>query len=128
MKETKETWVQYLGWGRSSGGEMATYSSILACKIRDREAWRLQSMRSKEVTHDWRSHTHTCMHHIYYVGYEQGYEQGILPFNSYNHHSKNHPQIIEEKWRLKEVKFAQDQNSTRLYSSYVLSCSAYCIT
>ena len=48
--------------GRSSGGEMATYSSILAWKIPGtEEPGGLQSMRSQRVAHDW-DHTHTHTH------------------------------------------------------------------
>ena len=48
--------------GRSSGGEMATYSSILACKIPGTEKpGGIQSMRSQRVAHDWdHTHTHAC--------------------------------------------------------------------
>ena len=33
MQETLETWVQFLGEEDALENEMATYSSILACKI-----------------------------------------------------------------------------------------------
>ena len=49
-----ETWVQPVGWEDSLEEGMATYSSILAWRIPiDRGAWRVQSMRSQRVGHDW---------------------------------------------------------------------------
>ena len=64
------------GLGRSSGGETATHSSILAWKIPATEEPReIQSMRSQRFAHDWdHTHTHTqaSMHRVCYIGYEQG--------------------------------------------------------
>ena len=40
MQEPQETWVQSLGWEGLLEEEMATYSSMLACRIpMDRGAW-----------------------------------------------------------------------------------------
>ena len=33
MQETQETWVGFLGWEDTLEEEMATQSSVLACKI-----------------------------------------------------------------------------------------------
>ena len=33
MQETQQTWVPSLGWEDPLEGEMATYSSILDCKV-----------------------------------------------------------------------------------------------
>ena len=42
------------GYGRSSGGDLATHSSILAWKIPwTKEPGRLQSIESQRVRHDW---------------------------------------------------------------------------
>ena len=48
-----ETWVPSLGWDDPLEKEMATHSSILACKIPwMKEPGRLQSMGSQRVGHD----------------------------------------------------------------------------
>ena len=48
MQETKETWVQSLGWEDPLEEEMATHSSVLAWKIPwTEEPGRLQSMVRK---------------------------------------------------------------------------------
>ena len=47
----RETWVQSLGWENLLEKEMATHSSILACKIpRTEEPGRLKSMGSQSLT------------------------------------------------------------------------------
>ena len=49
-----ETWVQSLGWEDPLEKEMATHSSILACKIPwTEEPSGLQSTGSQRVGHDW---------------------------------------------------------------------------
>ena len=49
----RETWVPSLGWEDPLEKEMATYSSVLACKIPwTWEPSRLQSMGSQRVGHD----------------------------------------------------------------------------
>ena len=53
MQETKETWVQSLGWEDALEKEMATRSSILAWRIPwTEEPGELQSMGSQRVGHD----------------------------------------------------------------------------
>ena len=53
MKETQETWVQSLGWEDLLEEEMATHSSILACKILwTKEPGGIQSMGSQRIRHD----------------------------------------------------------------------------
>ena len=48
-----ETWVQFLGWEDPLEKEIATYSSILAWKIRmDRGAWQSISHVVARVRHD----------------------------------------------------------------------------
>ena len=49
-----DTWVWSLNWEDSQEGHMATHSSILAWRIpMDRGTFRLQSMGSQRVGHDW---------------------------------------------------------------------------
>ena len=49
----RETWVRSLGWEDPLEKEMATHSSILACRIPwTEEPGRLQSMGSQRVGHD----------------------------------------------------------------------------
>ena len=49
MQETKETWVQSLGWGDALKKEVATHSSLLAWEIPwTEEPGRLQSNGGKE--------------------------------------------------------------------------------
>ena len=58
-----ETWVQSLGWEDPLETEMATYSSILACRIPStEEPGGLQSTGSQRVGHNWGTDTHTCMY------------------------------------------------------------------
>ena len=53
IQETKETWVQTLGWEDPLEKEMATHSSTLAWKIPWTEKpGRLQSMGSQRVGHN----------------------------------------------------------------------------
>ena len=50
----QETWVPFLGQEDPLEKGMATYSSILACKIPwTEESGGLQSMQSQRVRHDW---------------------------------------------------------------------------
>ena len=59
----QETQVQSLGWEELLEKEMATNSSILVWRISmDREAWRLQSMESQSVGHDWATKHSTTRH------------------------------------------------------------------
>jgi len=68
-------------WFRSLGREdyleqgMATYSSVLAWKIRwTEEPGRLQSMGLQRVRHDWatkHTHTHTFIHTHIYITYQK---------------------------------------------------------
>ena len=54
MQETQETWVWSLDWEDPLEEEMATQSSILACKIpRTEKSGRLQSMGLQGVRHNW---------------------------------------------------------------------------
>ena len=51
------------GSGRSLKKEMATHSSILACRIPwTEEPGGLQSIGSQRVGHNWGTSTHTCMY------------------------------------------------------------------
>ena len=53
MQETKEMWVQSLGWEDPLEKEIATHSSILVWEIpRTEEHSGLQSMGSQRVRHD----------------------------------------------------------------------------
>ena len=53
-----ETWVWPLGWEDPLEKGMATYSSIIACRIPwTEEPGRLQSMGSQRVGHDWVTNT-----------------------------------------------------------------------
>ena len=53
MQEMQKSWVQSLGWEDPLEKEMATYSNILAWKIRwTEELSRLQSMGLQTVKHD----------------------------------------------------------------------------
>ena len=64
MQETWETWVQFLGQEDPLEEGMATYSSILTCRIpKTEEPGRLQSIGSYRVTHDWSNLAHS-MHFI----------------------------------------------------------------
>ena len=62
MPETREMWVQYLGWKDPLEKEMVTHSSILAWKIpRTEKPGRLQSMELQRVRYDLATeyiHTH----------------------------------------------------------------------
>ena len=54
MQKTQETWVWSLDWEDPLEEEMATQSSILACKIpRTEDSGGLQSMGLQGVRHDW---------------------------------------------------------------------------
>ena len=58
-----ETWVQSLGQEDPLEKEMATHSSILACRIPWREEpGGLQSTGSQRVGHNRQTNTHTCMY------------------------------------------------------------------
>ena len=58
-----ETWVQSLGREDPLEKEMATHSSILACRIPWREEpGGLQSRGSQRVGHNRGTNTHTCMY------------------------------------------------------------------
>ena len=58
-----ETWVQSLGREDPLEKEMATHSSILACRIPWREEpGGLQSTGSQRVGHNRQTNTHTCMY------------------------------------------------------------------
>ena len=58
-----ETWVQSLGREDPLEKEMATHSSILACRIPWREEpGGLQSTGSQRVGHNRGTNTHTCMY------------------------------------------------------------------
>jgi len=60
MQETKETWIQSLGWEDPLGNGMATHSSILAWRISwTEEPGGLQLVGSQRVGHDWASNTHS---------------------------------------------------------------------
>ena len=51
MQETKETWIQSLGWEDPLGNGMATHSSILAWRISwTEEPGGLQSIGSQSQT------------------------------------------------------------------------------
>ena len=53
MQELQKTWVRSLGWEDPLEEEMATHSSIFACKTpRTEEPGRLESMGSQRVGHD----------------------------------------------------------------------------
>ena len=53
MQQTQETWVGSLGWEDTLEEEMATHSSVLACKIlRTEEPGGLQPIRLQKVGHD----------------------------------------------------------------------------
>ena len=53
MEETKETWIQFLGWEDPLEEGMATHSSILIWRIPWTEKpGRIQSMGSQRVRHD----------------------------------------------------------------------------
>ena len=59
----QETWVQSLGREDPLKKEMATHSSILACRIPwTEEPGGLQSIGSQRVGHNWGTSTHTCMY------------------------------------------------------------------
>ena len=62
MKPLKTLAQKILGWERSPGKEMATHSSLPACRIAwTEEAGGLQSMGSERVRHDWmHKHTQHC--------------------------------------------------------------------
>ena len=54
MQEMPETQDQSLGWEDILEKQMATHSSIHACKIpKTEEPGRLQSMGSQRVGHNW---------------------------------------------------------------------------
>ena len=54
LPAVQETWVQFLGWEDPLEKEMATPSSILACKIPwTEEPDVLQYMRSQRVRQNW---------------------------------------------------------------------------
>ena len=56
----QETWVQSLGWEDPLGKEMATHSSILACRIPwTEEPGRLHSMGLQRIRHNWVTNTFT---------------------------------------------------------------------
>ena len=53
MQETEEMLVRSLGWEDPLEEETATHSIILAWKnLKDRRAWRVQSLGSQRVGHD----------------------------------------------------------------------------
>ena len=62
----QKTWVQSLGWEDPLEKEMATHSSILACKIPwTEEPSRLQSVGLQRVRHDQvTSHGHKHYNHL----------------------------------------------------------------
>ena len=56
----QETWVWSLVWEDPLEKSTATHSSILAWRIpMDKEAWRLQSIGSQRVRHDWATKQHS---------------------------------------------------------------------
>ena len=62
-KEMQEMWVQSLGREDPLEKEVATHSSILACKIPWTEEHSLQSIGSQRVGHDWETnHTHLSIY------------------------------------------------------------------
>ena len=59
LPAVQETWAQSLGWKDLLEKEMATHSSILACKISwTEELGRLQSMGLQRVRHDSETNTY----------------------------------------------------------------------
>ena len=74
MQETYKSQVQSLGWEDPLEKEMATYSSILACRIPwIEEPGRLQSMGLQRVEHVWSDWAHTS---------KQCWEYGLFSPNS----------------------------------------------
>ena len=87
LPAVQETQVRSLDWEDPLGKEMATHSSILACKISwTEEPGRLQSMGSQRVGHDWASNTYT-------------YEQDRMPtvITSIQHSAGNLRVVRQEK-------------------------------
>ena len=63
MQETQETWIWSLAQEDPLEEGMATYSSILACRIpQTEEPSGLQSRGSQRVRHDWSNTACTRMH------------------------------------------------------------------
>ena len=69
-----ETWVQSLGWGRSSGSSGNGYSlQILAWRI----SWTVQSMGSQSWT---QLSDFTSLHIISFTGYLKSVSAGLSPY------------------------------------------------
>ena len=88
MQQTQEMWVWSLGQEDPLDGDMATHSSILACKVQWTEKpGRLQFMGLQRVGHNW------VTKHSPRVRASLVTQQGHLLYDR----SKNRP-VIQEMW------------------------------